>query len=90
MKRILFGAGVAAVVTTGCATMGWTSDRDTLVKTAAFDHDCPREQVKVLAEQEDGLGAASFKLDVCGKTKRYKRMGTLYVDAEGPSPIPGG
>jgi hypothetical protein len=65
-----------------CATMGFTSDTDKLLKTASFDHDCPREKVRVINSQEDGLGAASFKLDVCGTPKRYKRMGTVFFDAE--------
>jgi hypothetical protein len=70
-----------------CAAMGFTSSRDTLIRTAAFDHDCPPEKIVVLAEQEDGVGAASFKLDVCGTKRAYKRMGTLYQDAS--KPIPG-
>jgi hypothetical protein len=82
MKRIL----IIALAASGCATLGWTSSRDTLIKTASFDFDCPAENIKVLAEQEDGLGAASFKLDVCGTTRMYKRYGTLYQEASKPLP----
>ena len=80
-------AFVLAPLSVGCASMGFSSDKDQLVKTAAFDHDCPREKVKVLAEQEEGLGVASFKLDVCGAEKRYKRMGTSFFDAEKGGPV---
>lgn len=73
-----------------CATMGFTSSRDSLIRTAAFDHGCPPEQVEVLAEQEDGLGTASFKLNVCGTPRMYKRYGTLYQDASKPMPGTGG
>lgn len=84
MKTLLLAITLTAA--TGCATMGWTSSRDTLVRTAAFDHDCPPEKVTVIAEQEDGLGTASFKLQVCGTTRTYKRYGTLYTDASKPLP----
>ena len=70
----------------GCATMGFTSSRASLVKTVSFDHSCPPEQIQVLAEQEDGLGAASFKLSVCGTPRMYKRYGTMYQDASKPLP----
>ena len=83
-------AGLMIATLTGCASMGFTSNSDTLVKTAAFDHDCPKEKVRVVGEQEEGMGAASFKLDVCGKPRRYKRMGTMYMDADKASPIPQG
>jgi hypothetical protein len=83
---VLVAACALSSLATGCATMGFSSDKDQLVKTASFDHDCPREKVKVLAEQEEGIGVASFKLDVCGKEKRYKRMGTSFFDAEKGGP----
>lgn len=90
MRALTLGIPLTLVLgASACATMGWTSDRDTLLKTASFDHDCPPEQIKILGEQEEGLGAASFKLEVCGKVRRYKRMGTLYTDAEKGSPVPG-
>lgn len=94
MRRFISkGVSALALTTglmTGCATMGWTSDKGALVKTAAFDHNCPAEQVKILGEQEEGIGAASFRLDICGKTHVYKRAGTMFYDAEKGSPVPGG
>jgi hypothetical protein len=85
MHRLLLSVVIASL-STACATMGFTSSRETLVKTASFDHDCPAEKVVVLAEQEEGVGAASFKLDVCGTKRTYKRYGTLYQDAAKPLP----
>ena len=75
-----------AAAISGCATMGFTSSRDSLVRTVSFDHSCPPEQIQVLAEQEDGIGAASFKLNVCGTPRMYKRYGTMYQDASKPMP----
>jgi hypothetical protein len=86
MKRMIVVLSIATALSSACATMGFTSSRDTLVKTAAFDHDCPPEKIEVVAEQEDGLGAASFKLNVCGVPRIYKRYGTLYQDASKPMP----
>ncbi len=83
----LFTVIVSLSLGASCAAMGFTSSRETLIRTASFDHECPPEKIAVLAEQEDGVGAASFKLDVCGTKRAYKRMGTLYQDAS--KPIPG-
>lgn len=86
---------VAALVTTtlalsGCASMGFTVNRSKLIETAAFDHDCPREQVKILSEHDAGAsGTGNYKLKVCGEEKKYKRLGTAYFDAEKGSPLGG-
>jgi hypothetical protein len=90
MQRMLLVVSLAATLSAACATIGYTSNRDTLVRTVAFDHNCPPEKIEVLAEQEDGIGTASFRLNVCGVTRTYKRYGTVYQDASKPMPGMGG
>lgn len=89
MRQVMVGVLVLSSVLTGCATLGFTSNQANLLKTASFDHNCPKEQIKVLAEQEEGIGVASFRLDVCGTTRIYKRAGTSFYDADKGSPMPG-
>lgn len=77
-----------AVTTSACAAMGAGTDRAKLVSTASFDHRCPQEKIAVVAEQDDGMsGTGRYELDVCGAKKRYKRVGTLYYDAETGGPL---
>lgn len=46
--------------------------RGKAVKTAAFDHNCPEESVKVISEDTD---IWAYKLDVCGKSRKYRDRG---------------
>jgi hypothetical protein len=44
------------------------------MKQASFDHRCPPERVKVLEEVKEGVYVPwAYRLDVCGKERRYRR-----------------
>ncbi len=86
-KTLLTGV-LYGVLFAGCASMGFTVDKGKLVSTASFDHQCPAEEIKIANIQDDGAsGTGRYLLDVCGTSKRYKRAGTLYYDAEKGSPL---
>lgn len=88
MNKFVFAGVLGAVVLSGCASMGWGVDRSKLLQTASFDHDCPSEKIQILSEQDGGAsGTGNYKLNVCGSERKYKRMGTMYMDAEKGSPI---
>lgn len=91
MKKTTVAALItAALALSGCASMGYTVNRPKLIETASFDHDCPREKVKILSEKDGGAsGTGNYKLNVCGEEKKYKRMGTMYFDAAKGSPLGG-
>jgi hypothetical protein len=68
--------------------MGWGVDRGKLVKTASFDHNCPADKIQVVNEDDQGMSATGqFALDVCGTPRKYKRVGTLYYDADKGGPL---
>ena len=56
-------------------------DRAELVKSAAFDHGCPADEIRVLAAEQEFSAPSEFVLDVCGKRRTYKRVGMMYFDA---------
>ena len=60
--------------------MGQISDSK-LIKTVSFDTGVSKDKIKVIDRQE-GLGDGFYSLDVDGKTLKYKRMGTIYYNAE--------
>jgi len=75
--------GLLLAVATGGCMPGAGLDKEKLVQTASFDHDCPQEKVRLVNEQDDGMAATGrYVLDVCGEKKKYKRAGTLYYDAD--------
>jgi hypothetical protein len=79
---------LGAFVIGGCASMGFSVDRDKLINTASFDHNCPAEKIQILSEDDDGSsGTGRYLLKVCDQQKRYKRAGTVYYDAEKGSPL---
>jgi hypothetical protein len=74
---------VASTFAVGCGGMGFTVDKEKLVRTASFDNNCPPEKIHVVSEQDEGMsGTGNYALDVCGAPKKYKRAGTLYYDAD--------
>ena len=83
-RPFIFGAlAIVSLVTLGCGGMGFTVDKEKLVKTAAFDKNCPAPHVKIVSEDDAGMdGTGQYALDVCGAPKKYKRAGTLYYDAD--------
>lgn len=82
-RALIVFAGFAITLTTAGCLPGASLDKEKLVQTAAFDHGCPEEKVRLVTEDDDGMAATGrYVLDVCGKEKRYKRAGTMYYDAE--------
>lgn len=83
-----------ALVSLSCASAvaclpGASMDKEKLVNTASFDHGCPREKIDVVMADDHGMDATgNYLLKVCGADKRYKRMGTVYYDADKGSPMP--
>ncbi|MBN9162344.1 MAG: hypothetical protein BGO98_13950 [Myxococcales bacterium 68-20] len=68
---------------------GASLDKEKLLSTASFDHGCPKQKIEVVTEDDHGMEATgNYLLKVCGADKRYKRLGTIYYDAEKGSPVP--
>ncbi len=66
-----------------CASMGFTYDEARLKQTASYDAKCPIENIKVMKALDNGsAGTGRFLLDVCGKPKKYTRMGMSYHESE--------
>jgi hypothetical protein len=82
----LFAAVAVALGASGCSTLPRSQapgvDRAELLRSAMFDHDCPAERIWILGSDTDSSGNARFQLDVCGTKRTYKRVGTLYFDAD--------
>lgn len=67
----------------GCASMGFTYDKEKLIETVSFDLNCPKEKIQIDSADDDTFQATGrFSLKACGKQVKYKRLGTLYVNAE--------
>lgn len=92
MNRLpLLSLGLVSLLATASVAClpGASMDKEKLVNTASFDHGCPREKIDVVMADDHGMDATgNYLLKVCGADKRYKRMGTLYYDADKPAPIP--
>jgi len=87
---IVFGILALGLSTTAACLPGASMDKEKLLNTASFDHGCPREKIDVVMADDHGMdGSGNYMLKVCGNDKRYKRMGTIYYDADKGSPIPG-
>ncbi len=81
-SRLLPFLFASAALLAGCLP-GASLDKGKLVKTASFDHGCPSEKIQLVSEDDDGMGGTGrYVLEVCGDKKRYKRMGTMYYDAD--------
>ena len=80
---LLGSAGCANVPTARAPAI----DRAELVKSAMFDHDCPAESIHVLRSEDDASGTSRFVVEVCGRRHIYKRIGTMYYDAERSDPL---
>jgi hypothetical protein len=90
VRQVSFVAFFAVTigVAQGCGGMGFTVDKEKLVRTASFDHNCPEAKVRIVNEMDEGMtGTGQYALDVCGAPKKYKRAGTLYYDAEKGGPL---
>jgi hypothetical protein len=60
-------------------------DRAEVVMSASFDHDCPPAEIRVLeSAQGEGPGTRRFLLDVCGRRRVYKGVGTIFFEAPAP------
>lgn len=78
------------VLAHGCADIH-AYVRAEVIGQVSFDHNCPPERVKILREEWTDYGSVwGYRLDVCGKERRYRRVGDnafIYVDVtDGGSP----
>jgi len=89
--RIVILASCVVLGSAGCANVPRAHapaiDRAELVKSAMFDHDCPAESIHVIRSEDDPSGTSRFVVDVCGKRRTYKRIGTMYYDADRSDPL---
>lgn len=60
---------VGVLGVSGCAG---THARDTVVQTAAFEHKCAVDKVRIVEENTE---IYAYVLDVCGVERRYRDMG---------------
>lgn len=78
--RILPIIAVASVGLIGCA-----NSKRTVIKQASFDHDCPEREIRVL---EENPSIWAYRLEVCGKQKKYRLLGehSQFVDVTNEIP----
>lgn len=79
---------ISSLVLSGCATIPPSGSPAseasplTVASSAAFDHGCPLEQVRIIrADAEYIVRASTVDLDVCGSVRRYK----VIRDSGGPA-----
>jgi hypothetical protein len=75
----------AAVTLAGCHAAPAVSPAahvHEVARSATFDHDCPVEQITVVAVDDGASEASEFDVLVCGHHRTYRRIGTLYYDEE--------
>jgi hypothetical protein len=72
------------VLLAGCAS---AVARGKVLKQASFDHNCPKERIRVVDEDTD---IWAYRLDVCGSPKKYRVFGNFqFVDVtDGPPKVP--
>ncbi len=70
----------------GCTSMGFGYDLKELKRSVTFKTQCPVDKIKVVEAMEAGVGHSKFKLDVCGKSQDWNRMGSSYFQ-EGHGPL---
>jgi hypothetical protein len=83
--RTLTQAELDVRTATALALLGVTDAK--VVEKAAFDHDCPVAQVKLVRKREEAT-TGDYVLDVCGSERRYSRLGVAYkavIDVPAPS-----
>lgn len=61
-----------AVGLLGLGSCAGSSARKKVVQTAAFEHNCAVERVRIVQENSD---IYAYVLDVCGTERRYRDMG---------------
>lgn len=72
MRFTTFLSGILALNCVSCSAglaqpqADWPTTR--AIRTASFDHDCPEEQIKVVAEDSS---IHAYVLDVCGQERKY-------------------
>lgn len=85
--RKYFGALVAILSLSGCFGMGamyGIGVEDDVIKTASFENNCPKDQVKVVNSETIGMANRLFNVDVCGKQIQYRQTGTVFHRADKP------
>jgi hypothetical protein len=76
---VTLAAGTLCAIVVGVGTVGVVmhANASTVVKTAAFESDCPAKDIRVM-QRHEGLGAGWYHLDVCGAATRYMRTKTTF------------
>ncbi len=76
-----------AVSLAGCSMYGTAlgfEPNDNVISTAAFENNCPPDQVKITATNRVDMGSALYNVEVCGKQMQYRRTGTVIHRADKP------
>lgn len=55
--------------------------QSTLIKQISVETGCPKDKIKIL-DMKRNAGAGVFSVDVCGETKIYKQVGTIFMSNE--------
>ena len=82
MKKLLFVA-ITTLSIASCGSLNRTfygTTESTLIKTVAIEHNCPKENVKVV-ERLKGVHGATYAVDACGKRLVYKQTGSVFMEA---------
>jgi len=61
----------------GCIGVVMGRSDSSLIRTAAADNDCPRNEISVVG-REQAPGSGQYVLDVCGTEVKYRRTGAVY------------
>lgn len=65
----VIGVAVLGLLLAGC--YDWRAE---VSRQASFDHSCPVERVRVIADNGDQM-ARAVRLDVCGRPRMYRDIG---------------
>ncbi len=83
MMKIKTLSASILVLLANCAVM---PSKDTfessekLIGTVAFDTDCPKKKIQIL-KSEHGMDWGRYNINACGKSLKYKRIGSVYMEA---------
>ncbi len=81
MKKILL-LTTMFFLTISCSSAKYLGyDEKSVVKTAAVEHNCPVEKVKVINKIKK-LGNSTYLLEICGERKVYKTVGSVIMEKE--------
>lgn len=79
MKKVILVLTIICL-TTSCASIMGYAEKD-VIKTASVEQDCPISEIKVV-DKIKRMGNSTYYLEVCGKRKVYKTVGSVIMEAE--------